>query len=104
MRTRVLLAGGLMLLVGATSAAPVPMPDPNPDPPFKAFRDLGEVSRYGNYLDGTPDGRQLVIAGHSTFLFVYDLPAGRVVHKLNTEESIQDAAVSPDGKLLATAE
>jgi WD40 repeat protein len=100
MRTCVLLIG----IVGALRAAPVPMPDPNPDPPFKAFRDLGEVSRYGNYLDATPDGRQLVIAGHSTFLFVYDLPTGKVVHKLNTEESIQDAAVSPDGKLLATAE
>src|SRR5262245_4819065 len=94
-----------VLLIGIVGALPAaPVPDPNPDPPLQAFRELGDVSDWGKYLDATPDGRQLVIAGHSTFLFIYDLPTGKVVHKLNTEETIQDAAVSPDGKLLATAE
>jgi WD40 repeat protein len=106
-RTRLGLLLALPLVVlttGIAFAAPAPLPKPDVEPSFKSFRHLGRMSPWGKVLAITPDGKQLVIAGHSTFLFTYDLPTGKVVHQFNTKESIQDAAVSPDGKLLVTAE
>jgi WD40 repeat protein len=94
----------IFLTMDVAFAAPAPLPKPDVEPSFKSFRHLGRLSPWGKVLAVTPDGRQLVIAGHSTFLFTYDLPTGKVVHQFTTKETIQDAAVSPDGKLLVTAE
>src|SRR4051812_9119522 len=90
----------LLLFAALAPAAPLPLPR-DVEPAFRDFRSLGRLTPWGGVIGTTPDGRRLVLRGHSTFLFVLDLTSGKVLHELHTRESIQDAALSPDGTLLA---
>ncbi len=74
------------------------------DKPWAAVRSLGKLWQWHTLLGISPDGTKLLLGGYSSILAVYDLGAGKVVQTLRTRESVQDAAFSPDGKLLAVAE
>jgi dipeptidyl aminopeptidase/acylaminoacyl peptidase len=52
-----------------------------------------------------PGGTEITFFGYSRAFWVYDLTLGRVVREVPCpDESVHDAAYSPDGRLLATAE
>jgi WD40 repeat protein len=93
----------LGLAVGGALAAPAPFAKDGATG-WRSVRRLGRLGHYQRLLAISPDGRQLLLNGRSTGLLVYDLAQGKVVRQFPTTESLQDAAVSPDGKTLATAE
>lgn len=71
---------------------------------WNQFRSLGDWWRYQSIQGTSPDGTQILLGGHSKQLAFYDLTLGRVTRMLTTREGMQSATLSPDGKLLATAE
>jgi len=50
----------------------------------------------------THDGRKLVSAGRDAQVRVFDVPSGRLLHRLDHREPVHSLAISPDGKTLAT--
>jgi WD40 repeat protein len=97
-----LMVAVALLLVGWSSAAPAPLPRQRAII-WDSVRRLGRMGNWHYLMAISPDGRQLLLGGSTDFV-IYDLPAGKVVHEVRTEESVQGAAFSPDGKLLVTAE
>ena len=70
----------------------------------RVSRSLGSMWQYHTLLGLSPDGKKLLLGGRSGILAIYDLTAGKVVNEVHTQESVQDARYSPDGKWLAIAE
>jgi WD40 repeat protein len=64
----------------------------------------GELALHKSYIHGvafTPDGKGLVSGSHDKLVALWDVPGKKLVDKLELPDSVDDVAVSPDGKLAA---
>ena len=101
---------GLFALTRQVPAAPAPSQNPEPPPRSEArfwsapkARTFGKLTMYHHVLAFSPDGGEMVIE-YGRNVYVYDLTRGKIVRQFSTNESVHGADVSPDGKLIATAE
>ncbi|MBI3862253.1 MAG: PQQ-binding-like beta-propeller repeat protein [Planctomycetia bacterium] len=78
---------------------------PQPPPQLVAVIGDGRLSHWGWILKVamTPDGRRLVTAGRDGTARIWDAATGKELHCLTDLDSINGIAISPNGKVLATA-
>lgn len=69
------------------------------EPPLATLTGPGSAMRY---VDFTPDGSKLVVAGYGRRTDVFDMKTGKLVHRLAQESNIFSGAISSDGETLAT--
>jgi len=69
------------------------------EPPLATLTGPGSGMRY---VDFTPDGSKLVVAGYGKHTDVFDVKTGKLLHRLAQESNIFSGAISSDGETLAT--
>lgn len=100
----------LLFVAGASLAVargqPGPFPAPAPPPPADAWGEVRVTPERTPAVDFAvaPGGRGVAFFGYTSRLYLYDTAADKVRVEVPCEDAISDAAYSPDGKTLATAE
>lgn len=105
--------GSVVLNDGIVPIAVVPLKSKLPEfpPPVevkvvvqKPIRDLTNHKEWVLGLSQTPNGKTLVTGDDKGVVIVWDLPAGKELHRWQTKYWARSLGVSPDGKTVAASE